>query len=83
MNEKHTTPRLFGFIPKAHQQNAVSIAHTFPWRHLQDAIDPCGYPGLRVTRTCDHGQATQHRAVGDQLANRIAQLLGNSRGIER
>ncbi len=37
-----------------------------------DAIDPCGYPGLRVTRTESLGIATGHREFGERLAHGIA-----------
>jgi lipoyl(octanoyl) transferase len=38
-------------------------------------IDPCGYPGLRVTQTSAHGVAAGTRELGELLARRIARLL--------
>jgi lipoyl(octanoyl) transferase len=38
-------------------------------------IDPCGYPGLAVTQTSEHGVAADARELGEALARRIAQLL--------
>ena len=40
-----------------------------------DAIDPCGYPGLRVTRTRDLGIAEGCEALGDRLAARLSEAL--------
>ncbi len=37
-----------------------------------DDIDPCGYPGLRVTRTDDQGVAAHAHELGGRLAHRIA-----------
>ena len=37
-----------------------------------DDIDPCGYPGLRVTRTADQGVAAHAHELGERLAHRIA-----------
>ena len=37
-----------------------------------DAIDPCGYAGLRVTNTKSLGIATGHRELGERLAHGIA-----------
>jgi lipoyl(octanoyl) transferase len=48
-----------------------------------DAIDPCGYPGLKVTRAFDLGIAATSQGLGDQIAHAIAQLLDRPRGIER
>jgi len=38
-------------------------------------IDPCGYPGLKVTQTSAHGVDANARELGEALARRIAQLL--------
>jgi lipoyl(octanoyl) transferase len=40
------------------------------------AIDPCGYPGLAVTQCRDHGITAGADALGEQLAARIAALIG-------
>lgn len=45
-----------------------------------DLIDPCGYPGLRVTRTADLGIAVNAQELGERLAHRIAVLLRESSG---
>jgi len=42
------------------------------------AIDPCGYPGLAVTRTRDLGVAGTPRELGDKLAQILAQRLGDA-----
>lgn len=39
------------------------------------AIDPCGYPGLAVTRTRDLGILKNTQDLGDALARRIARSL--------
>jgi len=39
------------------------------------AIDPCGYPGLAVTRTRDLGIALDTAALGESLAARLAAAL--------
>ena len=39
------------------------------------AIDPCGYPGLRVTRTRDLGIAEGCDALGRRLARRLAEAI--------
>ncbi|MEX1080836.1 MAG: lipoyl(octanoyl) transferase LipB [Halofilum sp. (in: g-proteobacteria)] len=39
-------------------------------------IDPCGYPGLPVTRTRDEGIEDGSTQLGDELAERIAAGLG-------
>lgn len=39
------------------------------------AIDPCGFPGLAVTRTRDLGIAAGVDALGDELARRIVERL--------
>jgi lipoyl(octanoyl) transferase len=44
-----------------------------------ERIDPCGYPGLPVTRTCDEGIAATPAELGDDLAKRIAAALGRAR----
>jgi lipoyl(octanoyl) transferase len=48
-----------------------------------DAIDPCGYPGMRVTRTRDLGLAPGCGELGELVAHRITHLLGSPLGIER
>lgn len=42
------------------------------------AIDPCGYPGLTVTRTCDLGIAGTPRELGSRLARILAARLGHA-----
>lgn len=42
------------------------------------AIDPCGYPGLAVTQTRNHGIQADVETLGSQLAARIAAKLGAS-----
>lgn len=39
------------------------------------AIDPCGYPGMRVTRTRDLGIAEGCEALGERLAARLSEAL--------
>jgi lipoyl(octanoyl) transferase len=39
------------------------------------AIDPCGYPGLRVTQTRDLGLAFSMAQAGERLARRVIDLL--------
>jgi lipoyl(octanoyl) transferase len=39
------------------------------------AIDPCGYPGLAVTRTRAHGVLADAEEMGDELARRVARLI--------
>ena len=39
-------------------------------------INPCGYPGLTVTRLCDHGVRIGVREAGEQLATHLCRLLG-------
>lgn len=39
------------------------------------AIDPCGYPGLRVTRTRDLGIAEGCEVLGERLAARLSEAL--------
>jgi lipoyl(octanoyl) transferase len=41
------------------------------------AIDPCGYPGLAVTQCRDLGITADADALGEQLAARIAALIGH------
>lgn len=41
-------------------------------------IDPCGYPGLPVTRTRDEGVAATPAQLGDELAERVAVALGQA-----
>jgi len=38
-------------------------------------IDPCGYPGLRVTQTSEHGVGAGSLELGEALASRIAGLI--------
>jgi lipoyl(octanoyl) transferase len=40
-----------------------------------DAIDPCGYPGLRVTQTRDLGVAESPTTLGERLAAKVIQHL--------
>jgi len=44
-----------------------------------DRIDPCGYPGLAVTRTRDEGVAGDAQVLGDELVRLLAVRLGYSR----
>jgi lipoyl(octanoyl) transferase len=39
------------------------------------AIDPCGYPGLRVTQARDLGVADPVEAAGEELADNLVHLL--------
>ena len=39
------------------------------------AIDPCGYPGLNVTRARDLGITDTLEALGDRLAANLLRLL--------
>ena len=39
-------------------------------------IDPCGHPGLEVTRMKDQGFSLSVRETGDLLADHLARLLG-------
>ena len=41
-----------------------------------EAIDPCGYPGLRVTRARDLGLEDSMDDLGERLIGKITQLLG-------
>jgi lipoyl(octanoyl) transferase len=41
-----------------------------------NAIDPCGYPDLTVTRTQDLGLADSMDELGERLVGKITQLLG-------
>jgi lipoyl(octanoyl) transferase len=41
------------------------------------AIDPCGFPGLRVTQARDLGIADSIEALVGQLTNHLLRLLGN------
>lgn len=43
-----------------------------------ERIDPCGYPGLTVTRTRDEGITATPAELGDELAERVAAALGRS-----
>lgn len=38
-------------------------------------INPCGYPGLAVTRLCDLGVALDARTAGERLSRHLARLL--------
>lgn len=40
-----------------------------------DAIDPCGFPGLAVTRTVDLGIAADREQLGERLVDLIAAAL--------
>jgi lipoyl(octanoyl) transferase len=40
------------------------------------AIDPCGYPGLAVTRTADLGIDAGVNAIGERLAVHLVQQIG-------
>jgi lipoyl(octanoyl) transferase len=42
------------------------------------AIDPCGYPGLAVTRACDLGISASVDTVGDGLAEILAEKLDDA-----
>lgn len=42
-------------------------------------INPCGYPGLEVTRLCDQGVSISVAEAGDELALHVVRLLGHSR----
>jgi lipoyl(octanoyl) transferase len=39
------------------------------------AIDPCGYPGLAVTRTADLGVGTTAELLGEQLIEKVKEQL--------
>lgn len=43
-----------------------------------ERIDPCGYPGLPVTRTCDEGITAGAADIGDELAGRVATALSQA-----
>ncbi|WP_338073191.1 lipoyl(octanoyl) transferase LipB [Halochromatium salexigens] len=43
-------------------------------------INPCGYPGLAVTRLCDHGSGIGVQAAGEQFAAHLCRLLGRPLG---
>jgi lipoyl(octanoyl) transferase len=40
-----------------------------------DAINPCGYPGLAVTRMCDHGVREDVMSVGEKLSTKLLPAL--------
>ena len=42
------------------------------------AIDPCGYPGLRVTQTRDLGMTDSKEALGRKLAGLLIRNLGHA-----
>ena len=44
------------------------------------AIDPCGYPGLRVTQTKALGVDAGSDEIGEALAEAIGRLLGERHG---
>jgi lipoyl(octanoyl) transferase len=41
-------------------------------------IDPCGYPGLAVTRTVDLGIAASADSLGERLAGHLVEQMGRS-----
>lgn len=41
------------------------------------AIDPCGYPGLAVTRTCDLGIEDSAQHIGSRLVGHLARQLSS------
>lgn len=43
-----------------------------------DAIDPCGYPGMRVTQTRDLGIAGNREKLGEKLADLLARKLDHA-----
>jgi lipoyl(octanoyl) transferase len=43
-----------------------------------DAIDPCGYPGLKVTQTRDLGFDFTVRSAGEKLAALLAARLDHA-----
>lgn len=45
-----------------------------------DRIDPCGYRGLRVTRTRDQGIAADAEAMGEALVEALRRRLGYAEG---
>ena len=45
-------------------------------------IDPCGFPGLAVTRLSDHGVGWTVEEVGERLSHSLANLLGRRVGNE-
>jgi lipoyl(octanoyl) transferase len=44
-------------------------------------INPCGYPGLAITRLLDQGVGIGTRALGDQLARQLGRLLNRPLAI--
>lgn len=46
-------------------------------------IDPCGYPGLRVTRLCDLGIVATPRAVADRLEQYLRGGLNDREDVSR
>jgi lipoyl(octanoyl) transferase len=38
-------------------------------------INPCGFPGLDVTQTCDLGITASPDVMGEQLIQHLARLL--------
>ena len=45
-------------------------------------IDPCGFPGLAVTRLADHGVGWTVEEAGERLSRSLANLLGRRVGDE-
>jgi lipoyl(octanoyl) transferase len=41
------------------------------------AINPCGHPGLAVTRTCDLGVSESSREIAERLARRLLDALAS------
>ncbi|MEM6988496.1 MAG: lipoyl(octanoyl) transferase LipB, partial [Pseudomonadota bacterium] len=47
---------------------------------VYDRINPCGYAGMAVTRTRDHGIALTEHALGRALAAQLLKVLNAERG---
>ncbi len=47
-----------------------------------NTIDPCGYPGLTVTQTRDHGVTASPQSLGEQLTTRLLAGLKSIRRFE-
>lgn len=47
------------------------------------AINPCGYPGLAVTDMAAHGVDMDVKAAGDELAEKLAAILGYTHAYDR
>ena len=41
-----------------------------------DYIDPCGFEGLKITQLRDHGVQMDCAAAGEQIGQKLAQLMG-------